>query len=821
MGFVAYRLRSQLRRRWPGVLGLAALVAVLGGIVLATAAGARRTSSAYDRLLEVTNPPELLVSPAGDGTDPTPFYEAMASLEGVRGIRLGAGMPLVAENGTPSERLAESLAGGAVLAPIDAMSSDDIGRPHVIDGRMPDPQRLDEILVSERFAAITGVEVGQHIDAVLLSGDTADASITATADQGEPIRLTVTGIGVMFDEVVPYSGLSESGSAMATAALADLVDRGDWFFEGAMVDVEPGTDLDALTVEIETLGRREDLGTGGSVFLADQVALARQVSDAIRPLVVSLAVASVAIALVALLVIGQAMSRASREPLVEIDALRAMGSQPGDRIALTLARAAVVGAAGAGGAVVAGIAVSGLFPIGVARVAEPEPGLHIDAVALAIGAGMIIVLTVLCAVPSAVRRGGERPPRSVKPSRWAGAAAAGGLSPAAIQGVRFAAAGEGTRPVSMRSTLIAMTVAIITIFATVAFAASLVALLDTPSRYGQGWDRMLDAQFGPAPVGRILDRLGSDPNVGGIAAGNYGDISINGLAVPAFDLKIVHGDVSIGILEGRPATSADEIVLGSETIDRLDVEIGDTVEVDSGGDPRPLRLTGRGVFPQMGQGSFSTTGLGVGAQLGGDSLASFGDFSNVPPDYELDGRRYNFVAIDVAGTPASIDAEVSDLEASAAADEAFITVRRDQPPTKIRDLERVRVVPVAMAVALTLVAVAALVHLLITSVRERQRELALLRALGFSRWQLYATVSWQASVIALTALVIGIPVGVALGRAVWRSFADGLGTAASAETPWPWLVLAAVATVVLANVVAAVPGRSAARTRPAIVLHDE
>ena len=60
----------------------------------------------------------------------------------------------------------------------------------------------------------------------------------------------------------------------------------------------------------------------------------------------------------------------------------------------------------------------------------------------------------------------------------------------------------------------------------------------------------------------------------------------------------------------------------------------------------------------MGQGSFSTTGLGIGAQLGGGSLASFGDFETVPRDYELDGRRYNFVAIDVDGSPSGLDAEL-------------------------------------------------------------------------------------------------------------------------------------------------------------------
>jgi hypothetical protein len=56
------------------VLGLTLLAAVLGGIVLGTAAGARRMSSAHQRLLGLTNPLELLVSPPGDPTaDPTPL----------------------------------------------------------------------------------------------------------------------------------------------------------------------------------------------------------------------------------------------------------------------------------------------------------------------------------------------------------------------------------------------------------------------------------------------------------------------------------------------------------------------------------------------------------------------------------------------------------------------------------------------------------------------------------------------------------------------------------------------------------------------------
>ena len=373
----------------------------------------------------------------------------------------------------------------------------------------------------------------------------------------------------------------------------------------------------------------------------------------------------------------------------------------------------------------------------------------------------------------------------------------------------------------MRSTLVAVTVAIASVLATVAFANSLVALIDTPSRYGQGWDRMVDAQFGPVPVTRVIERLGTDPAVRGIGVGNYGDVAVNGLPVPAFGLESVQGEVSVGIVEGRPAAGVDEIVLGGETLDRLGVRVGDSVEVDTGKGAHPMRVTGRGVFPRMGQGSFSTTGLGIGAQLGGGAIVSSIGFENVPRDYELDGRMFNFVAVDLDGSPSGLDSELAELEASVVADEGFVFTRTEQPPTKIRDLDRVRVVPGAMAGVLALVAVAALTHLLLTSVRERRRELALLRALGFSRRQLHAAVRWHASVIALVAFAVGAPLGIALGRAVWSWFAGGLYASAPAETPWTWLVLAPIATLLLANLVAAVPGSRAARTHPAVALHDE
>ena len=342
-GVVAYRLRANLRRWWRVGFGLALLVAVLGGVVLATAAGARRTSSAYGRLLDVVNPPELLVSPPGGGPgfDPSPFYDALAQVPGVRRIRVFAGIPLAPQAGTSSARLAEALSGGGVLADIGDGGAD-IGRPRMVSGRLPDPGQADEVMVSERFARTGDVDVGDHIDAVILTGaETDSVDLVATADQGTPIRLTVTGIGVLHEEVVPFDDLSASGTLRGTAELSAMVDRGELNFEGAMVDVEPGTDLVALTDAIEDLGQQLDLGTGGPVFVSDQAAAVRRTNDAMRPLAFALGVAAVAIGVVVLLVVGQAVSRASRETSDDVEALRAIGSRSSDRVAFLASRAAV------------------------------------------------------------------------------------------------------------------------------------------------------------------------------------------------------------------------------------------------------------------------------------------------------------------------------------------------------------------------------------------------------------------------------------------------------------------------------------------------
>src|SRR6185437_14004303 len=62
MKAVRYRLRLELRRGWRACVALGVVVGIIGGTVLALAAGARRTDSAYRRFVKAQDAYDILLS---------------------------------------------------------------------------------------------------------------------------------------------------------------------------------------------------------------------------------------------------------------------------------------------------------------------------------------------------------------------------------------------------------------------------------------------------------------------------------------------------------------------------------------------------------------------------------------------------------------------------------------------------------------------------------------------------------------------------------------------------------------------------------------
>jgi ABC-type antimicrobial peptide transport system permease subunit len=129
--------------------------------------------------------------------------------------------------------------------------------------------------------------------------------------------------------------------------------------------------------------------------------------------------------------------------------------------------------------------------------------------------------------------------------------------------------------------------------------------------------------------------------------------------------------------------------------------------------------------------------------------------------------------------------------------------------------------PLLLAAVLALLAAAALGNALVSSVRRRRRDLAVLKALGFTRGQVSTAVRWQATTLVVAALLAGLPIGAAGGRLLWSAFAGQLGVASDALTPIVALVVAIPVTVLVGNIMAAVPAWTAGMVQPSRVLREE
>ncbi|HEV2068961.1 MAG TPA: ABC transporter permease, partial [Acidimicrobiales bacterium] len=142
-------------------------------------------------------------------------------------------------------------------------------------------------------------------------------------------------------------------------------------------------------------------------------------------------------------------------------------------------------------------------------------------------------------------------------------------------------------------------------------------------------------------------------------------------------------------------------------------------------------------------------------------------------------------------------------------------------PQDVALLGNVRILPKALAGFLVLLGLGALGHVLATAVRRRRHDLAVLRALGFRPLQVGGCVAWQAVTVALVALLVGVPLGIATGRWSWRWVADATPLLYVPPLATTVVLLSVPAALVLAGVMAALPARRAARLRPADVLRAE
>ena len=241
------------------------------------------------------------------------------------------------------------------------------------------------------------------------------------------------------------------------------------------------------------------------------------------------------------------------------------------------------------------------------------------------------------------------------------------------------------------------------------------------------------------------------------------------------------------------------------------------VTVTVSGHQQQDRIVGQAVFPDFGQGSFTPTDLGLGAETTAAVLQRQASFTG-------QGPHYDFVLLRFAPGPhraTGIASFTRSMARFCGTVQQTTCVVTDQRPYGITTYLAIDATPQVLAILLAGLGLAVLGQLIVMSGQRRRRDFAIMKALGLLRRQVRWITAWQMTTLTMLALLIGLPLGIALGRWAWALFATALGIAGDTVTPVTIMLLIVPAAVLAANTIAFWPARTAARLSPAQILHTE
>ena len=827
-----WRFRTTFRARRGGYLAVVLLVGALGGLAMGSVAGARRTQSAFPVYLASTNPSDVelftefaTVTKVGYSAKldraiaRLPYVEHAADVVGFDGT-------LTALRQLPPESVAGAAPPAFEGSPNGFYLTND--RVTLVQGRMADPNREDEFVMSATGAAGEGL----HVGSTLPLGFYTDAQAESSNFQGYPadkphfsIDLKLVGIVESSSQVIQDDDAAlGSQFAVLTPVLTRRLAGCCAYYSYVALKLEGGTShIAAVRSEVQKLVPKLGPASGTQTY-APLVAKAER---SIRPASIAFAVFGLIVAVAALMIGAQLIGRLSRRNADDGQVLRALGAEP----ALTVVDGliGVLAAIGLGAllAVAVAVGLSPLAPFGAVRAVYPDPGVALDWTVLGLGFVVLLVVLSLAAILMAYRTSPHRSLRRLPvehASGFARAASASGLPLAAVTGVRSAlGAGSGRDAAPVRSAMAGTILAVVVVVASITFGSSLNSLISRPALYGWNWNYALLSGFSGAedlPSAETAKLLNHDPDVAHFAGVYFQHARLDGQSVPVLAAS-PNAAVTATPLSGHGLQSSRQVVLGPATLAALHKHIGDSVLAFTGGSRQyRLRIVGTATLPTIGGSGSPELQMGTGAVMASSLYST--QFLNlqgstVPgPNAELITIRPGIPEKVALASLNRIDNVLNNSPDGPVG--GVVSVLR---PAEIANYGSVGSTPSWLAAILAAGAVSALGLTLVASVRRRRRELALLKTLGFTRMQLAATVTWQSSVSAGVGVLFGMPLGIALGRWLWTLFARGISAVPDPTVPVVPMVLIAVGGLVFANLVAAVPGRIAASTPTALALRSE
>jgi hypothetical protein len=805
LGAVRLAFRAELRRRWRSWLAIAVLISLVGGLVLAATAAGRRTESAFPRFLTAHGFDALVY--AGQ---PVP---KLAKLPGVASV---AGL-IGPDNGQPTCDCSHLINPNYFGVLVESRS----GRTpfKLVSGRLPDPSSPDQVLASFSLQQDDDVQLGTVIHVPFFASSQASAyNDTPTGllkPKGPTVALRVVGIEASEDEFP--SGGTPTYDLFATPAFARTVVPRTAYGYGYFVRLRHGVaDLPRFDAQATALSG------SGVEFVANEQEQVTSVEGSIHPQAIGWWILAALAALVGLAVVGQALARQSTVESEDYPTMAAVGADRRQLISLGMLRNLVVAVAGAAGGVVVAAALSPIAPLGEARIAEISTGVTFDTPVLLLGAlatvGVVLLLGVWPALLAAHTLRPDDQRAVPRPSTVVGRLAATGAPPSAVIGVRNALERKsGGAPVPVGSALLGTVLAVIALCGTAVFGASLSHLTATPRLYGDTFQLSFgDLDTGPNPS--ILRSLEQNKAVAGVMKGiGLTEISVNKVLVGGVAGTAIKGhQLLLSAVDGHLPSSDDQIGLGATTMRQAGAHLGSTVDVTvslpSGGKRTlPFKVVSQISFPVVAE----AVGLGTGVAFtiaGYESAVCPRGAGQAACQRAVESTDDGAVLAKIVSGPRGEAAIKQYLNNGGANATVPIT------PTSLINFGEAVNFPLIFGAMLAVFGAATLLHLLVVSVARRRREVGLLKVLGFVNGQVASAVAWQSTTLALVGIVIGVPVGVVAGKAVWNAFANNLGVVPVSVVPI-WLIAVLVAgVVVVANLIAVAPALVATRSRPGELL---
>lgn len=778
----------RLQKHSRAALAFGLLLATAGGMVAAVAAGAHRASSAFSRLEAAERVPDGYLFPPATG-------DMEARLEHLPEVTAAAYATVLSPTSadfTP-----------AILK--DRRFGTAINRLKYVSGRPP--------VGSDEAAADFGLARSRHLHV----GSTMILQPPSVGPATRTPPMTVRIVGIVADARAFPPLAYANQRALYLPASVLTTDAGRAWIQS------PGT-ADMLAVRVHggaaafgAFMQDVDKIAGRPIGSDTQVSIEGDAQRSMHLQALALWLTAAFGALVLVVIMGQLLLRQMAEHVSTRPALRSLGMTSGQFVTAEVLWTAVVAVGAAAAAVAVAYAASGLFPLGTARVADPDPGATFDAGVILPSVAMLAVAVVTVGAVLAARLNIQRSSAGFVP-----AATRSGLLlrlqhlPVVVAtGIRLALKpGRGRTAVPVRSTIGAAAVGVAGVIVAMTFSASLGHLLSNPPLYGTTYDADLEMNANFGDVRSVVPALVNDPNVEAVAVANAGipmasaHNEFGGEAIS--DMK---GSILPTVVSGRLPDGPDEILLGVQTMAALHTGIGRTLPVEITGvtKPMPMRVVGSGILATMSD----RESLGKGAVIAPSAMDRFitgvaAGFHAPPP-----GDLFIRFRPGLDPTPAiqALTARLGGIQK--------VIITAPTQPTDVANFGQVENLPQVLAGLLAALGAGTMGYLMVSAVRRRRRELAILKTLGFVPAQISAAVAWQATTVAAVALLIGVPAGIIGGRAVWTAVADQIGVVVSPQVPWLPITAVVAVAAVLANIVAAGPAAVAARISASSALRDQ